>query len=1296
MDFYTIKERLSKAKGLEIYPDFKITRSRDLMVQGKQFYAVWDEAKGLWSTDEYDVQRLIDQDLAQYRDRMDDDRDDFISVKYLGDFSTSSWLQFRNYVSHISDNAHELDSNLTFSNTEVTRSDYATKRLPYPLAPGDISAYDEMISTLYYPEERAKIEWALGAILSGEAKYIQKFLVFYGSGGTGKSTMMNIAMKLFKGYYTTFEAKALVSNNNAFATEAFKGNPLVAIQHDGDLSRIEDNTKLNSIVSHEEMQMNEKFKPTYQARINAFLLMGTNKPVKITDAKSGIIRRLIDVRPTGNLLPPQRYQALYSQIDFELGAIAHHCLQRYREMGRDYYSDYRPVEMMLQTDVFFNFVEAHYDIFTTQPGVSLKQAYELYKTFCDDTNVDYKMAQFKFREELKNYFGKYEDRTTVDGIRVSGWFSDFQKQHFTAPLEPVVEEHMSPLIMDQTESYFDKMMADCPAQEAKDDGFPRYFWDDSERIIGGVLRKPDDNQIVGTTLKDIDTSKVHYVKVPQNHIVIDFDMVNEEGIKDPVLNLEEASKWPLTYAEFSKSGGGIHLHYIWDGDVTELANEYKSGIEVKVYSGNSSLRRRLSTCNNIPFTTLNSGIPLKEKKLITDSHIKTEKGLRDLVERNLRKEIHPGTKPSIDFIHKILTENYDNGLSWDISDMKSRILTFATQSTNQALASMKKVQEMKFMSKDREQKALNHESTADPEEAASDEFDINELVYYDVEVFPNLFIVNWKRHGKDGVVRMINPKPHEIEELAKHKLVGFNCRRYDNHILYGRIMGYNNEQLYTLSQKIISNDRNAGFGAAYNLSYADIYDFSSKKQSLKKFQVELGIHHQELGLPWDQPVDESRWEEVAEYCDNDVISTEATFMDRYQDFVARQILSELSGLPVNDTTQKHTAKIIFGSDKRPQDKFVYTKLSEMFEGYVFDHGKSTYRGEEVGEGGYVYAEPGYHENVVELDVASMHPTSIEELNLFGPYTKNFSALKKARVAIKRGDYDGAAGMLNGVLAPFLKSKDDAEALSYALKIVINIVYGLTSAKFPNPFKDNRNVDNIVAKRGALFMIDLKHAVQEKGYTVVHIKTDSIKIANADEEIIEFVMQYGDEWGYEFEHDATYEKMCLVNNAVFISRVAPGRKPGYWKAVGAQFQHPYVFKTLFTKEDITFDDLTETKSVTSALYLDFNQDGSEDDIPMALDENTAPDKAPRFVGKVGSFCPILPGRGGGLLLREKDGKFYAATGSKGYYWMEAEMVSDQQKESDIDLSYFEKLANQAKKEISKYVPYEDLVKEYHNE
>ena len=200
------------------------------------------------------------------------------------------------------------------------------------------------------------------------------------------------------------------------------------------------------------------------------------------------------------------------------------------------------------------------------------------------------------------------------------------------------------------------------------------------------------------------------------------------------------------------------------------------------------------------------------------------------------------------------------------------------------------------------------------------------IVFYDVEVFPNLFLVNWKARGKDKpVVRMINPKPHEIEQLLKFRLVGFNCRRYDNHLLYGCLMGFTNEQLYKLSMRIIEGDRNAFFGEAYNLSYTDVYDFAAKKQSLKKWEIELGIHHQELGLPWDQPVPEDQWEKVAKYCDNDVIATEAVFEELAGDFTARQILAEIAGMTVNDTSNSLTTRIIFGKERHP--RLIYTDLA---------------------------------------------------------------------------------------------------------------------------------------------------------------------------------------------------------------------------------------------------------------------------------------------------------------------------------------------------------------------------------
>lgn len=1269
MDFYRIALREPKKKGEaeELYPDFKIGRSKDLMVQGRQFYAIWNEELGLWSRDEYDVQHLVDADLAQYAERLTEKTGQTYSVKYLSSSSNGGWYQFKKYIQNLGDNSEPLDQSLTFSNTPVKKSDHVSIRLPYALEPGDHSAWDELVGTLYPVNEREKIEWIIGAIVSGDSKKIQKFGVFYGAPGSGKGTVMDVMKKLFVGYTASFDAKALGSNNNQFATDAFRNNPLVAIQGDSDFSKIEDNALLNSITAHEEINMKEKFKPSYDKNINAFLIAGSNKAVKITDAKSGIIRRLIDIHPSGVQIEENHYHTLISRVDFELGAIAAHCLEVYRSLGRKHYSGYRPLEMMLQTDQFFNFIEYNFDIFKEQDGTTVQQAYALYKEYCDATGIEKPKPQYLFREELRNYFDTFKDRGELNGVPVRFMYAGFNANKFKTPSKTAAAFS---LVIEDSVSLLDELLSEQPAQYASEAETPKKRWIN-----------------VDTTLRGVDTKQLHFVKVPENHIVIDFDLKDEDGQKSLERNLEAASNWPATYAELSKSGSGVHLHYHYDADVEVLAPVYSDGIEVKTLLGDSSLRRRLTKCNNVPVTVLSGGLPLKEKKdkMIEEKHIKSEKGVRDLIMRALSKEFGQ-TKSSVDFIHKILEDAYSDGVSYDVTDLRSTIIAFAAKSSNQALISMKTVQSMKFKGQDQPEAPLEEDVVADPDNVR----DYKTLVFFDVEVYKNLFVICWKFRGGKDVVRMINPTAAEVEELFRMRLVGFNCRRYDNHIMWARMLGYNNLSLYNLSQAIIGGNRNAMFGEAYGASYADIYDFSSVKKSLKMFMIDLGISKVEMDHPWDVEVPDKLVDTIVEYCVNDVEGTEVVFEDRFQDYVARQILAELSGLQVNDTTAKHTAQIIFQGDRNASSKFVYTDLATMFPGYTFDLGKSQYRGEDPSEGGYVYAEPGVYDNVGEWDIASMHPTSIEKLNFFGPYTKNYSDLKNARLAIKRGQYDKARKMLDGKLAPFLKEERDAESLSYALKIVINIVYGLTSAKFENPFYLKRNRDNIVAKRGALFMINLKHFMQEQGYKVVHIKTDSIKIAGVDAStqpmIDQIITQYGKDYGYDFEFEGVYDKFCLVNDAVFVAR-----KGDKWSATGAQFQHPFVFKTLFTGEELTFDDLCETKQVNAGtMYFD-----RELDNPHPVVESM------HFIGRTGRFVPVNEDEAdAGALYRvnedKKTGepKAYAVTGTKGYLWLEADRArlrKDEGTEVNIDFGYFNDLVQAAQVTINKFGDFEEFVR-----
>jgi energy-coupling factor transporter ATP-binding protein EcfA2 len=1317
-----VKEPRGKSTVYEVYPDLIVGRSKDLMIRGKTFYAIWDEELGLWSTDEYDVRRLVDAMVLKEADKLREQGLD-VAVKLMGSYDSGRWDKFQRFCKAVSDNSHQLDSKLTFANTEVKKTDYVSKRLPYSLAPGDHSAWDELVSILYSPAEREKIEWAIGAIVSGDSRTIEKFLVFFGPGGTGKSTILKIIQKLFEGYIAMFEAKALVNGNNAFATSVFRNNPLVAIQHDGDLSKIEDNSLLNSVVGHDKIPINEKHKAGYEATLNAMLFMGTNKPVKITDAKSGLIRRLIDIQPTGEKLDFEHYQTLMQRIDFELGAIAHHCLQVYRGpglhehkgRGKNRYGNYKPVQMMFKTDPFFNYVEWYIDVFRDQNYTTLMEAWKLYKVYAEEAQLSFKLQLPHFREALKDYFDEFIDRGPhpVDGTSTRSIYLGFNGHAYRTPI-PETDPQEYSLVLDSTESILDEMYGGQPAQYANAAGNPKLYWDDSERIDKetGEPFIPKPNQVVSTTLGDLDTTKLHFMKVPSNHIVADFDLTDENGEKSLELNMAAASTWPPTYAEISKSGKAIHLHYIWDGDVSELANKYSDGIEIKVYNGNGSLRRKLSKCNNIAVATISSGLPFKEKKVLPRSTIQNEQGLRTTIMKCLRKEVHGGTKPEMEFIKHILDNAYNSGAVYDVSDMEPKIMAFANNSKKHARECYKILAQLKLRSE-------KTSEDIEPENTTRVEVADERIVFFDCEVFKNLFVVCWKYQGtsEDSVVRMINPSPAEIANLIKGKLVGFNNRDYDNHILWARILGASNMDLYKLSQRIINDkDRTAKFGEAYNLSYADVYDFSSMKMGLKPWEIFLGIKHVESKHPWDEEVPDDKILEIVDYCCNDVNALEKVFDYCHQDFVARQILADLSGLTVNSTNRKHTERILFGMEREPQRKFVYTDLSKEFPGYKFDEyakgDKSFYKGVAVGEGGYVFGKPGMYRNVDVLDVASMHPTSIIQLNLFGPYTEKFKDLYEARLTIKnlhgalsKGQDKKADNLVNesklllgGELWKHVEEIEriqDLKAriqayltLEQALKLVLNSVYGYTAATFPNPFKDPRNKDNIVAKRGALFMVDLKEFIENLGYEVIHIKTDSVKIANSNPAIVQEVIEFGRRYGYEFAHETTYEKICLVNDAVYIAKNGEG-----WHATGAEFKDPVVFKTLFTGEQIDFKDLCQTKQ---------SRDGS---VMYLVDGDHR-----LQIGKTGLFVPVKKEHGG-KLVKFKNEKDYAVPGTKGYYWAEADtirelagdaierMAFEPVQESvpgtggiaDIlDMGYFENVVQDAIETIDKFCDFKEFV------
>lgn len=1399
-DFLTVKKEFVAKQQRYVYsPSFVLKpKIKDLMTRARDFYAIFNPETNFWVTDEGEAIEMIDKQVQDHvvkdvGEQIFNDSEHGPIIKRIADTDThliDKWHKF--CQKDMRDRYEKINQHVKFSNSEIKRTDYATYVLPYPLQEQSTPYYDKLVNTLYLPDEKKKFEYLVGCILAGDQSKIQKLFVFYGLPGSGKSTIISkvIANTIFGGlkdapYCTKFTA-GLLAGKNDFGTDFLSSDPVLAFDDDADLSRIEDNTTLNLIVSHEAVRVNAKFKSPFTTFPNCILVCGTNEPVQMSP-NSGLNRRLIDIRQTGERLDPDEYDDCMEHMNFEKSGIAYHCLQVYKECGKNYYNKYQPEDMLTMTSPFHNFVKDNY--FELKNGVTLPNAYKLYESYCAECNFKTIMTRYKFRDNLKLYFDSYEDQLDDDGqIKAKNFFSGFKSEKIgIKPKEEVkVEQPESPKVswlqFEEQHSLFDDVFKDAPAQyeihdEENNVSRPQYKWETCK-----------------TKLSDLDTSKTHYTKIPKEFIVIDLDRKGEDGKKSFEKNYEAAIQFPPTYAELSKSGEGIHLHYIFTGgNPEELSRVCGDNVEVKVFTGNASLRRKLTKCNNLPIAELASGLPFKEKKGgsmidVNDEWYKNLKASFSAICNALEKKHHGHTRPEINYIHKILTDLYRSGVSYDFRELQPKVFAFAVQSSNSKSYCTNLVAQMHFCSDDNDETNL-----------MTQEYLKQPIVIFDVESYPEdennegLFILCWKFYGKDKtVVKLINPTSKEVEKLFKYRLVGFNNLDYDNNMLWAAAHGYTAGELNRLSQRIISGDKSAKFREARNLSWTDVYDFASagNKKGLKKWEIELKIHHKEMSIPWDKPAPKNRWDEIAEYCANDVLATEAVFDHLVSDYEARLVLAELSGLTPNDTTNSHTIAILTNGIKDPQKNYIYTDLSKIYPGYEFneygiDHsrykegvkivaGKSIYKGIDPGEGGRKIGYRGMYFKVGLFDVASMHPSSIRRLNLFGDeITKKFGNLVDGRLALKhlfnedgtvsQANYDRVIELLGESVRKYLPldNLDELERsssnLATALKTAINSVYGLTAASFDNKLRDPRNKDNIVAKYGALFMINLEEEITKLGYTVVHISTDSIKVADVDDKIAKFIMDYGKEYGFTFEYEALYSRMCLVNDAVYIARFAtadeckrligfvPGdnfkaeKKKKYWTATGKQFAVPYVYKTLFSHEEILTDDLCDTFNTTKgALYLDMNEslpDVSEleseyekykkfidkySDVDIyedtklrnkyekfllyfknevGADPNQILTKVPEaiskghnytFIGRTSSFMPIMKGCGGGILYRYDNNKYSAAAGTTGFRWLETENVLNEAKEQQIDRTYFTKLVDDAVDAIAQYGDFEYFI------
>lgn len=164
MDFFEVARSEKKDGSACLAPEFLVGEFSDFMIRGGEFYAIWDEDEGRWSTRVDDVARLVDREVLAAAKKANDNP----SVRLMRRFKSGVWKEFRSWESNMFDHFHPLDDKLVFADEPVRKEHYASKRLPYSLKRGDHSAFDRLLNVLYDEEERRKIIWAIGAVMAGD------------------------------------------------------------------------------------------------------------------------------------------------------------------------------------------------------------------------------------------------------------------------------------------------------------------------------------------------------------------------------------------------------------------------------------------------------------------------------------------------------------------------------------------------------------------------------------------------------------------------------------------------------------------------------------------------------------------------------------------------------------------------------------------------------------------------------------------------------------------------------------------------------------------------------------------------------------------------------------------------------------------------------------------------------------------------------------------------------------------------------------------------------------------------
>lgn len=391
------------------------------------------------------------------------------------------------------------------------------------------------------------------------------------------------------------------------------------------------------------------------------------------------------------------------------------------------------------------------------------------------------------------------------------------------------------------------------------------------------------------------------------------------------------------------------------------------------------------------------------------------------------------------------------------------------------------------------------------------------LLFYDIECMAYDSLVVMKDITDSIVGVWWNSPPGDFPEdspngfegirafIQGHTLVGYNNHHYDDIMLSAMMAGYTQTSLKKVNDAIIGNNEDAIRGDI-NRAKKELVTLDTIQQidgqnipSLKQIEGNMGrsIIESPIDFDIDRPLTESEKSTVLQYCAYDVSTTIAIYKLREQSYFKVKdalitMLPERSKLkrPQTLNTTTLSADILL---ERPLPKWSTLRLPdrvrrtpeipdsvwEMWTAAEMNNSRES-KEQKVTVKNYdceiTFASGGLHgvalrgkefHGVKLLDVGSMYPSIIVNLEALGPGTEAYNKMRMERLLLKKTD----------------KTRADA------FKIVLNSVYG--NLKNQYSILNNPLASLSVCAYGQLALYDLSRRLYEAGYTLVNLNTDGV-------------------------------------------------------------------------------------------------------------------------------------------------------------------------------------------------------------